>query len=276
MFSGFTPGATVAFFERRIVPAMLFAFVSSSGAIGYGFYASGNAEKAIVASLEEAEIEAIDEPEPEPEEEEPEEEIEEEEIEEVEEVEELPPEPQARPTPVAPPDVVPQDIPDELPEASDKASDGPRQDDNRPTGTGTGGRPTKKKKAPPPDEGSKPKKVDLGDVDKPRNRVPEGGTPAKRISGEPPEYPKACRKRNIEGKYTLLLHIDKTGAVKGAKVIKKSNSAGDPEAEKKAHSLFLKAIQAAVKTWKYKPAKYGKQTFAVWKRVSIPFELKGG
>ena len=104
--------------------------------------------------------------------------------------------------------------------------------------------------------------------------APEGATPAKPKKGnKAPEYPKPCRSRSIEGKYTLMLHIDRKGNVKGAKVVKKWNSA-EGDDQKKAHKLFLKAIQAVVKTWKYTPAKYGNTTFAVWKRVVIPFKLK--
>ena len=277
MFSGFTRETAISFFERRLAPAMAISFALSAGSIGYGFYASGGNEKAIVASLEEGEVEAL-EPEPEPEPEPEEEEIEEEPIEEIEEpVEDLPPDPRPSPVPVAPPEILPTEMPDELPEASDKASDGPRVDDRRPSGTGTGTGPRGPAKPAGEDKPKPASKKLEGDPNKPRQRVPEGAQGATPKPGnQAPEYPKPCRTRNIEGKYTLPLHIDRDGNVKGAKVIKKENSAPTEDDQKKAHTLFLKAIQAVVKDWKYTPAKYGNQTFAVWKRVTIPFNLTGG
>jgi outer membrane biosynthesis protein TonB len=282
MFSGFIPQGAESYFERRLGAGVTAALFIHVAVLGYAAYASQGSEKAVVAELGDEPIEELPQEE-EPPEEEPEEEIE----------EEPEPEPEEEPEPIEDPDPNPQparqaepQVQDVLPteldkEDLEKSDDGPVGEVKAQDGAGTTGpvkTPAKKKpNNKPKGDGAKKKsgpKLE-GDPNKPRKSAPEGATPAKPKKGnKAPEYPKPCKKRSIEGKYTLMLHIDRKGNVKAAKVVKKWNSA-EGDDQKKAHKLFLKAIQAVVKTWKYTPAKYGNTTFAVWKRVSIPFKLKG-
>ena len=276
MFSGFHPQGAAPFFERRLGTGLLAALALHVVVLGYAAYASQGGEQAVVAELGDEPIEEVpppEEPEDEPEEEE---EVIEEEPEDEAPIEDPNPSPtRPRMEPVVQETVTPTEIDDS---DLDKSADGPKAPVEQQTGTGgTGpvGKPTEKPTQDASDDKPKPTGPKLdGDPNEPRKSAPEGATPAKPKSGNnAPEYPAPCRKRSIEGKYSLMLHIDREGKVKGVKVVKKWNSAEGDDAAK-AHKLFLKAIETAIKTWKYTPAKYGKTTFAVWKRVSIPFTLK--
>lgn len=92
--------------------------------------------------------------------------------------------------------------------------------------------------------------------------VSEDDTPAKGLSTPPPSYPAAARAAGITGKVVVRLTIDEQGNVKDAKIAK-----GDPN--------FDDAVLAAVKNWKYEPAKHqdGKPFLSI-KTVAIPFKIK--
>jgi protein TonB len=92
--------------------------------------------------------------------------------------------------------------------------------------------------------------------------VSEDDTPAKGVSTPPPAYPAAARAAGTQGVVVVRLTIDEQGNVKDAKVVK-----GD--------SNFDDAVLAAVKSWKYEPAKHqdGKAFLSV-KTVKIPFKIK--
>lgn len=109
-----------------------------------------------------------------------------------------------------------------------------------------------RKPAPPPP---------VATVKKPA-MVSEDDVPAKGVSTPPPSYPAAARAAGITGKVVVRLTIDESGAVKDAKIVK-----GDPN--------FDDAVLAAVKGWKYEPAKHqdGKPFLSI-KTVAIPFKIK--
>lgn len=112
---------------------------------------------------------------------------------------------------------------------------------------------TCRKPAPPPMPKVEIKKPAL---------VSEDDVPAKALSTPPPSYPAAARAAGITGKVVVRLTIDEQGHVKDAKIAK-----GDPN--------FDAAVLAAVKSWKYEPAKHqdGKPFLSI-KTVAIPFKIK--
>ena len=88
-----------------------------------------------------------------------------------------------------------------------------------------------------------------------------------------PEYPKSLRDEGITGRYVLKIHVHRDGSVRGAKILSKKNTATTEDERKKADGLFLKAVIAVVKTWKFTPAKLEGQPISVWHTVTIPFKL---
>jgi periplasmic protein TonB len=92
--------------------------------------------------------------------------------------------------------------------------------------------------------------------------VSEDDVPAKALSTPPPAYPASARTAGITGKVVVRLTIDEHGNVKDAKIAK-----GDPN--------FDDVVLAAVKGWKYEPAKHqdGKPFLSI-KTVAIPFKIK--
>lgn len=75
----------------------------------------------------------------------------------------------------------------------------------------------------------------------------------------PPDYPTEMRRDGVSGVVTVKCQIDEKGDVTGAEVEKSSNSAFEP------------AAVAAVKKWKFKPAKQDGAPVAI--RVSIPIKF---
>lgn len=120
----------------------------------------------------------------------------------------------------------------------------------------------------------KKRRQGVGDREKPR-AMPADGTPPKPEKGnKAPKYPESLRSKNITGTIKLKLKIYMDGSVRGVKVLKKSIKGTDDQKEiEKAQKLFLKAVVAAIKTWKFKPAKLRGQTITVWWPVTIPFNL---
>lgn len=277
MFGGFDPsGASQAsFFERRRCQSLLAASLLVGGGLGSAFYfASLEPRAPVVEELVEAEIQNLEleeqleeEPEPEPPAPEP------------------PPsnEPVKKPSKPRPqPDIQNPDEADEKPEERDLDTTGPGYGDgsgsNDQRGTGDGETQPKPDDEPKPQEQPKPKPKQTIDIDpdKPIERPPQATVP-KQIGGNVPVYPAELRSRNITGKVKVRLTIYKDGSVKGAKVLAKENSvdkAEHPELYEQANKLLLKAVAAAVQTWKFKPSTVQGKPISVFLTVTIPFTLK--
>ncbi len=126
----------------------------------------------------------------------------------------------------------------------------------KPGGVGTTPKPESKPEPPPP-----PPPPPAPKVIKPA-MVSEDDIPAKGVSTPPPAYPAAARAAGVQGVVVVRLTIDEQGNVRDAKIVK-----GD--------SNFDDVVLAAVKSWKYEPAKHqdGKPFLSV-KTVKIPFKIK--
>lgn len=279
MFGGFDRSGDPngAFFERKRWQSLLAALLLVGGSLGTAFYMASlepeleEPEEIVDAEIQNFEMEEeLEEEEPEPEPEPP------------------PPDPppsnepvkrSAKPTPQ--PDIQNPDAIDENPEEGEVNDQGPGYGEGG-GGNSQGGGGGEKKAAPKPEpkpEKPKPKKP-KGEKfpynpDKPIERPAEATVP-KQIGGKAPVYPAPLKKRNITGKVKVRLVIYKDGSVKGAKVLAKSNSidkAAQPDLYDKANKLLLKAVSAAVRTWKFKPSTYKGKPITVYLTVTIPFTL---
>jgi protein TonB len=90
-----------------------------------------------------------------------------------------------------------------------------------------------------------------------RFAVPKGGYQMK------PTYPESARRAGIEGTSLLRFEITEGGTVSKITVEK---SAG--------HEELDRAAMAAVKQWRFDPARRGTQAVAVWVTLPVRFELK--
>lgn len=280
MFGGFDPsrGRDAAFFERRRWQSLLAAIVLVGGSLAGAFYfASLEEPEPVAEQLVEAEIQQLELDEDEPLEQEP-------------EPEPPAPEPPPRDTPVETirkpspqPDIQNPDTADENPDERDIDSSGPSYGEgggsNDQRGTGepkSEPKPKPQEPEPKPEPKPKPKPKLAYDPDKPIERPPEATVP-KQIGGNPPVYPPELRSRNITGKVKVRLTIYKDGTVKGAKVLAKQNSVDkdeDAKLHELANKLLLKAVAAAVQTWKFKPSTVNGQAISVYLTVTIPFTLE--
>jgi TonB family protein len=77
----------------------------------------------------------------------------------------------------------------------------------------------------------------------------------------PPEYPEVARRAGIEGQVTLLLRIDRDGAVQDAQLL-----SGEP--------VLGRAAAEAVEQWRYRPVRVGGQPVNVLTSVTLAFELR--
>ncbi|HFE47277.1 MAG TPA: energy transducer TonB [Nannocystis exedens] len=276
MFTGFEPANRDPVFERRRGVSYLLAVAIYLAAGGYGLFLHYEKGRQVDVLLE-PEIkdfvsEEVDEPEPE-----------------IEEEEAPPPPPEAPPPKPkkrkkSPPKPAPKQ-PDAIPEGPPPEQEAARGD--KAYGDGQGGTGSAKKpkakpkptkpKAKKPKPKAKPKaKQEKIDPTKPIDR-PERSTPPKPSpSNKTPQYPKELRDQGIEGQIVIKLHISNDGSVKGMKILRKKTTATGEDGQKRASKLFLKAVVAAVKTWKYTPCKYQGQAISVWIPVTIPFKLKAG
>jgi len=109
-----------------------------------------------------------------------------------------------------------------------------------------------------------PKPAPPKPVEKPKGptRVLEDDTPPEPLSQNKPEYPFSAKAAGIEGVVVVKYTVSESGAVTDAKVLK-----GPPE--------LTAACLAAVKTWRFKPARdvTGKVK-AVTRIARFPFKLK--
>ncbi len=133
------------------------------------------------------------------------------------------------------------------------------------TGAGTGGAAT-------PAPKKTPKKPKL-DTKTPRERPLAAKPPRPLPSNAKPDYPKDLRDKGITGRVVIKLHVHQDGSVRGAKILRKDNNATTDELKDRANKLFLAAVIAAVKTWKFQPAQLEGQAISVWHTVTIPFQL---
>ena len=281
MFGGFDPSGVpdASFFERKRWQSFIAALLLVGGSLGGAFYfASLESEEEPIEEIVEAEIqnfemeeELEEEPEPEPEPPPPE-----------------PPPPSDKPIvksskPTPQPEIANPDSADQNPDEGEVNTEGPGYGE----GGGGNSQGTGEKKPEPKPEAKpepkpeakpkpKPKKGFAYDPDKPIERPPEATVP-KQIGGNPPVYPPELKSRNITGKVKVRLTIYKDGSVKGAKVLAKDNSVNkdeDPDLYEKANKLLLKAVAAAVQTWKFKPSTVDGKPISVFLTVTIPFTLK--
>jgi protein TonB len=269
VFAGFDPNAGQTFFERKRGRSSLAALLLVGGGLGVAFWmASREIEEPVEEVIVEAEIQNLEM---------------EEELEEEPEPEPPPPEPpsdkpvskKSRPTPQ--PDIQNPDAIDENPEEGDVNSEGPGEGGGGPSQGGGGGGPKPEPAPEPePEPAPKPKGEKFPyNPDKPIER-PADATVPKQVGGNPPVYPAELRKRNITGKVKVRLTIYKDGSVKGAKVLAKENSVdkdAEPDLYEQANKLLLKAVAAAVQTWKFKPSTYKGKPISVFLTVTIPFTL---
>lgn len=86
-----------------------------------------------------------------------------------------------------------------------------------------------------------------------------------------PIYPEALRSRGVEGEVVAKLHIDREGNVVGMKLLRiEPRREVVPDAQ-----LFVDAVSAAVRTWKFEPARLvDGESIAVWHTLSVPFRLR--
>jgi periplasmic protein TonB len=77
----------------------------------------------------------------------------------------------------------------------------------------------------------------------------------------PPEYPIEAKASGKTGTVILKVVIDETGNVEDVKIMR-----GDEP--------FVAAALAAVKSWKYEPAKLGGKAIRVYRIIKIPFQLR--
>lgn len=260
MFAGFDPQqAEAPYFERQRGWALALAiFVHLAAAAGLVWFEMNRSNEEIVdVELAEPDIENLD--------------IEEEPEMEVEEEPEPEPEPE-RPKPKPSSEI--QNVTEQTKDVSESDVATEREPlpdyDAKPEEKA---KPVEKK----PVEEKKPvkkKKEGIGDRETPRP-MPAGGTPPKPAkSNKAPKYPESLRKDNVTGVVKVKLNIYMDGSVRGMKVLKKSVSGYDDAAKiEKAQKLFLKEVIAAVKSWKFEPAKLRGKTISVWWPVTIPFSL---
>jgi protein TonB len=79
-----------------------------------------------------------------------------------------------------------------------------------------------------------------------------------------PTYPESARRAGIEGVSTLRFQVREDGTV-GAIDVERSAGANDLD----------RAAIAAVRMWRFEPARRGAQAVAVWVTLPVRFELKG-
>lgn len=275
MLGGFDPRLREGFFPRKRTQAFLGAILVYLASVGLVVWMQDAPQEEVVEVELEPEIEdfSVEEQEPEPE---------------VEEEPPPPPPPDTKVKVVQKPKPRPKiKTPDKkVTEAADETDQekeyevGPGTPQPGGTGTGTNDTPKpkpkpkpEKKPEPEPKPKAKPKAGPKIDPTQPIDR-PENATAPKAKAGNPkPAYPKELRDEGITGSVLLKLHVHRDGSVRGAKILRKKNNATTEEDKKKADKLFLKAVIAVVKQWKYEPAKLNGQPITVWHKVNIPFSL---
>lgn len=86
--------------------------------------------------------------------------------------------------------------------------------------------------------------------------------PPQAISRRFPRYPAEAEARGIEGRVVLRLLIDAQGRVETARVVR-----AEPP------GVFEAAAQAAVRSWRFTPARDGGKAVPVWAQQTLRFDL---
>jgi len=148
---------------------------------------------------------------------------------------------------------------------------------------GTGTQKVDKPKPPKPNPEPKPKvepkpkpAAEPIDPTKPIDRPEKATMPKPDAGNKPPGYPEALRDAGITGEVVVKIHIHRDGTVKGAKILRKKSSATTEDEKAAAEKAFVAAVIAAVRTWKYEPAKLDGEPISIWFPVTLPFTLTGG
>jgi len=273
MLGGFDPRSEKLFFQRRRGGAFLLALLLYAGVIGW-FILRSPTEETVEVQLE-PELQDFA--------------VEEEQEPEVEEEPPPPPPPNAKidvnkkppkKKKIEPPKAKPQDAAPET-EAPKTYAPGAGASDGTPSGTAK-----EPRKAPPKQEAPKPKveapkpkakpAAEPIDPTKPIDRPEKATMPKGDPGNKAPDYPEALRDAGITGHVKLKLHIHRDGTVRGAKILAKRSSATTDEEKADAEKKFVAAAIAAVKSWKYEPAKLEGEPISIWFPVDFPFSLTGG
>jgi protein TonB len=268
MLGGFDPRSEKLFFQRRYGHASLAALVVAAAVAGWA--ASQDRADAVVEVELQPEIEDFAVEEEKPEEEEP-----------------PPPPPpdvevkvtqKPKPKPkIKPPDQKPLEAAPET--KTDKVYEHP----GGPTSSGGIGTtkvdkpkpPAPKPAAPKPEAKPKPASEPI-DPTKPIDRPEKATMPKPDGGNKPPAYPESLRDAGITGEVVVKIHIHRDGTIKGAKILRKKSSATTEEEKAAAEKAFVAAVIAAVRTWKYEPAKLDGEPISIWFPVTLPFTLTGG
>lgn len=86
--------------------------------------------------------------------------------------------------------------------------------------------------------------------------------PPQVISRRFPRYPAEAEAQGLEGVVVVRLLIDAEGRVETARVVR-----AEPP------GVFEEAAEAAVRGWRFTPARDGGQAVPVWARQTLRFEL---
>jgi TonB family protein len=271
MFHGFDTATRDQVLERRNKRSLLLTSVAFAAMFG-SWIALDRSKEQTVEVLLEPEIKdfAVEEqPEPEPEEEPP-----------------PPPPPELAPKPKAdkpkpkPKPIVPQNIPDGPPPEQDKPADDKNFGTGQNPGTGTAKKPEVKKPEVKKPEVKKPEPPKPAgepiDPTKPVDRPEKASVPQADAGNKPPAYPQELRDGGVEGEVVVKLHVHRDGTVKGAKILRSTNTATGEDEKTAADKAFKGAVIAAIKAWKYSPSKLDGEPISVWIIVNFPFKLTAG
>ena len=269
MFHGFDPATRDLVFARRNRRSLALTTLCYALLFGAWVALDRSKEKEVEVLLEpEVKDFAVEEtPEPEPE-------------------EPPPPPPALAPTPQVqkpkpkPRPEVPREIPKEAPPEQAKPAEDKNFGTGQPgTGAGTGKpKPEVKKpevKKPEPPKPPKPAAEPI-DPTKPVDRPEKASVPKADPGNQPPGYPSELRTAGVEGEVVVKLHVHRDGTVKGAKILRSSNTATGTDEQAAADKAFKSAVIAAIKAWKYSPSKLDGEPISVWIIVNFPFKLTAG
>lgn len=273
MFTGFDPATRDQVFARRNRRSLALATLSYLVLFASWVALDRGKEKEVEVLLEpEVKDFAVEEtPEPEPEEEPP-----------PPPPPELAPKPQVQKPKPKPRPEVPREIPKEAPpEQAKPAADKQFGTGQEGAGTGTGKpktevkKPEVKKPDPPKPPPPKPAAEPI-DPTKPVDRPEKATVPQADAGNKPPAYPGELRNAGVEGEVVVKLHVHRDGTVKGAKILRSSNTATGADEQAAADKAFKGAVIAAIKAWKYSPSKLDGEPISVWIIVNFPFKLTAG
>jgi protein TonB len=82
-------------------------------------------------------------------------------------------------------------------------------------------------------------------------------------SNPPPEYPAVARRRGYEGTVVVEVLVSKEGGVRDFRLFQSSG-----------YRVLDRAATAAIKNWRFEPAKAGDEKIEMWVKVPVRFQLK--